>query len=49
MGWYGSGLQTPLVNAIGVTAGATSYVIVGPVTVVELDRLAAILAGSPDG
>ncbi len=46
--WGGTArvVQTPLVNAMGVTVGSVSYVIAGPVTVAELDRLAAVLAGA---
>ena len=46
--WGGTArvVQTPLVNAIGLTVGPASYVIAGPVTVAELDRLAAVLAGA---
>ncbi len=46
--WGGIGrvVRTPLVNVMGITAGPTSYVIAGPVSVAELDRLAAVLAGA---
>jgi len=46
--WGGTArvVQTPLVNAMGITVGPASYVIAGPVTVAELDRLAAVLAGA---
>ena len=40
-------VETALVNVMGFTAGAASYVLAGPVTVAELDRLAAVLAGAP--
>ncbi len=37
-------LTTPLVNAMGFTAGGTTYVVAGAVTVEELDRIAAAIS-----
>ena len=43
--WGGTArvVETPLVNAMGITAGSSAFVLAGPVTVDELDRLAAFL------
>jgi len=42
-------VSTSLVNAMAFQVGAVAYVLAGPVTVDELDRVAAVVASTPAG